>query len=856
MTPGHFQLFHPGAIRDLAIRRDMLPRPLVMPGYMRAEERERLVTLLLGCLAAAGMPSAEVIRLSWQDRERLDAGARPLALSLESNDLLWLVVETPVEHADLYRFVDAVDALTLIDMRVQGGDEYVQWLAVLKTSLLSAAQSSWRRHAQHGDTDQVNFHRAGAWYESPIDALDYANHLATGLFSGSSLSYAERLAAARVLAARAATLSAKSLRALLYFAMRERLDALRLDEAPPDYAAFYPQWRDAGLGWLTGAEFTPLPALERLAEIEVVSMFAAEWPRGAGDFEPFHRLRDQLHKALSPPDVDHQPHFLGGDLQLRPGVPLNTEGTCGQPEDIRAAITPVFPALAPDAEDQAVQEAMMAETDTPRRHLLLAWRATLWLDAAATGGADKERQAENAVTRALHDIQDKLDPRGANPLARQAASAWARLRCVIADGLCEQARVARAAELIPMAMNHYTSALAVFRDLGDIKNQAEVLHQMADVIAPRGEPTRALDLWREALALFEKAGDLKSKAATLHQMAGVIAQQGDVQRAFDLWDQSLRLSEQIGDVKGKAATLNNMALVFSQQGDVQRALDLWNQSLLLKEQIGDVQGKAATLHNMADVIAQQGDVQRALDLWNQSLLLKEQIGDVQGKAASLNNMAFIIAQQDGVQRALDLWNQSLVLMEQIGDVQGKAATLTSMALAAGKQGDAVEERRLNVAAARALALVRAWLDLVTVLRNLGASGGDEATGYLAQALWIALRAGVPMHHAVNLAARLLEQITPAADAAPMMAAAALWFARTRGEAHPQREQYQQGAFNMLVNCARARGISTQEDFDAWVAREGLTDPARVVPALSVALEGMVAPDGWLFDRALFGAGAD
>ena len=400
-------------------------------------------------------------------------------------------------------------------------------------------------------------------------------------------------------------------------------------------------------------------------------------------------------------------------------------------------------------------------------------------------------------------------------------------------------------------MGLWQQSLALKEQIGDVRGQAATLHNMAGVIAQQGDVARAMGLWQQSLALKEQIGDVQGKAATLANMAGVIARQGDVARAMGLWEQPLALLEQIGDVQGKAATLHEMAGAIAQQGDVARAMGLWQQSLALEDQIGDVQGKAATLHQMAGVIARQGDVARAMGLWEQSLALKEQIGDVQGQAATLANMAVFIAQPGDVARAMELWEHSLALLEQIGDVQGKAATLANMAWAAGQQGDRERQRALNLQAARALGSVRAWPDLVTVLNNLGSGDDADAPAFLAQALWLALRVGVPVDAAVMVGARLVAGIGAEHPLAPCVAAGCIYLAQTRKGGHPRGEEMHALASRALFACAQARRVSPQ-DIAAWLAREGLGTVERLLPALDRALEQMVGDGEWLFDRSLVG----
>jgi tetratricopeptide (TPR) repeat protein len=382
-----------------------------------------------------------------------------------------------------------------------------------------------------------------------------------------------------------------------------------------------------------------------------------------------------------------------------------------------------------------------------------------------------------------------------------------------------------------------------------------VLHSLARAEEVLGETGEALAHFERARELCPTIGDntpesvIKEYSAILHNLAGLLRTLGDVPRALELWQQSLDIEEQIGDVQGKAATLHNMAGVIAQQGDVPRALELWQQSLELKEQIGDVRGKAATLHNMAGVIAQQGDVPRALELWQQSLALLEQIGDVQGKAATLHQMAGVIAQQGDVPRALELWQQSLALQEQIGNVQGKAATLANMAWAAGQTGDKARKIELNREAARILGGVRAWPDLVTVLRNLGSEESPESVQYLAQAVWLLYRVHVPVSSAVPLAAAFVRRVGLEQTAALPVAGLAAFLAATRGSDHPKQEEFQKLAASMLGACAEAAGV-VEADLTKWTESSKVVDIDEQRSRFDAVVDELVPADAWLFERGL------
>ena len=158
---------------------------------------------------------------------------------------------------------------------------------------------------------------------------------------------------------------------------------------------------------------------------------------------------------------------------------------------------------------------------------------------------------------------------------------------------------------------------------------------------------------------------------------------------------------------------------------------------------------------------------------------------------------------------------------------------------------------MNLAAAKALAEVRAWLDLITVLGNLGTGDDPNTARYLAQAVWLLLRATAPLDDSVHTTASLLGKVGPDAEAGPLIAAAAMYFAATRGEKHPQRDEMQQLAMGMMAACGKARNVP-EDEFEKWFTDEGLLDAAKWLPKLDAALVQLVSGDEhWLFDRSQF-----
>ncbi len=183
-------------------------------------------------------------------------------------------------------------------------------------------------------------------------------------------------------------------------------------------------------------------------------------------------------------------------------------------------------------------------------------------------------------------------------------------------------------------------------------------------------------------------------------------------------------------------------------------------------------------------------------------------------------MAEVITQQGDIPKAIALYEQSLEIQQQIGDVKSKAATLGKMAYWVGKTGDKARQLKLNLQATLALVQVRAYVDLVTVLSNLGLADESNSLVYLAQVIWLTLRIKAPLSQTIQLISALYNRVPQGDELEAMLGATAMFFCKYRGEGHPQLEELQKRSFKIISGAANAQGI-TLEAIEAWFVQQRL-----------------------------------
>ncbi|MCC5637873.1 CHAT domain-containing protein [Nostoc sp. CHAB 5844] len=239
------------------------------------------------------------------------------------------------------------------------------------------------------------------------------------------------------------------------------------------------------------------------------------------------------------------------------------------------------------------------------------------------------------------------------------------------------------------ALIFFKQSLPLRQQVGDQAGQAVTLNNIGGVYDALGDKQQALVYYNKSLALLKQEGDQAGQAVILNNIGGVYNALGDKQQALNYYNQSLPISQKMGNKAQEAITLNNIGGVYDALGDKQQALVYYNQSLPISQQAGDRSGQAVILNNIGGVYDALGDKQQALKYYNQSMPLRRQVGDRTGEAITLNNIGGIYDALGDKQQALKYYNQSLVLSRQVGDKAGQAVTLNNI----GRVYDALADKQ-------------------------------------------------------------------------------------------------------------------------------------------------------------------
>jgi hypothetical protein len=102
--------------------------------------------------------------------------------------------------------------------------------------------------------------------------------------------------------------------------------------------------------------------------------------------------------------------------------------------------------------------------------------------------------------------------------------------------------------------------LPVFERLGDLREHAVTMGQIADILVRRGELDEALRIRKEEeIPVFERLGDVRARAVTMGKIADILFRHGDLDEARALHDERLAVNRRLDHADGIASALWGLA---------------------------------------------------------------------------------------------------------------------------------------------------------------------------------------------------------------------------------------------------------------------------------------------------------
>lgn len=196
----------------------------------------------------------------------------------------------------------------------------------------------------------------------------------------------------------------------------------------------------------------------------------------------------------------------------------------------------------------------------------------------------------------------------------------------------------------------FAAALTIYQQLNDAQGVARMFNALGSV-AYFQDARAAIDYFEEALNMHQMLGNQREMAGTLNNLALLAEGQADYPRAAALHQQALELFQTLEDDVNTAYVLGNLGVVAEHSGELAKATQYYQQSLELHERTGEKWGMAAMLTNLGSTLGRLQRSQEALPLLIEGLSIFREVDDRAGMAQALSALAHNAQQRQAYQDA-------------------------------------------------------------------------------------------------------------------------------------------------------------------------------------------------------------
>ncbi len=256
----------------------------------------------------------------------------------------------------------------------------------------------------------------------------------------------------------------------------------------------------------------------------------------------------------------------------------------------------------------------------------IAWQ----LPAAALSFFTRRRYWADCIT--THDI--------ALASVRRVGNRWAEALVLNNLGM------ALSSQRMDAALGYFDQALAIRREIGDLRGVGQSVSNMADYLVLRQRFGEALDPLQEALAIQRQVANRYGEGIALNNLGEAYVGLGRFEDAIGCLQQARDIFREIGEGRGEGYTLRNLGEAYVGLGRADEALDCLRQALAIHHAVGEGRSEAATLKHLGRAQRYTGQLAAARESWTRAHAIFDELGDETEAAEVYSELVALSTESD------------------------------------------------------------------------------------------------------------------------------------------------------------------------------------------------------------------
>lgn len=217
------------------------------------------------------------------------------------------------------------------------------------------------------------------------------------------------------------------------------------------------------------------------------------------------------------------------------------------------------------------------------------------------------------------------------------------------------------------AERYFDIALRFAVEDGNEQAQATTLHHLGRLEMLRGNPARAVELYRRCLDVARDIDDQVGQTWTHCRVAEALHALDQHDQAIVHLHQAQWFAQRIGDDSAQASSLALMGSVFKDRGDVRTAQAYAEQALAVAESIPDLDITVQIYGTLAEITSERGDAEAAVRSATHAIELCQRTRNVSAEGRSHEVLGDVLFSSGDITNAVVAWQQAIRLYEHVGN---------------------------------------------------------------------------------------------------------------------------------------------------------------------------------------------
>jgi CHAT domain-containing protein len=320
-------------------------------------------------------------------------------------------------------------------------------------------------------------------------------------------------------------------------------------------------------------------------------------------------------------------------------------------------------------------------------------------DSRARYLKSRPRLLRKSVALQLNEIvrsQLRADTQQALSLAEAAVSIARRVRSRQATALCLRSK-ANAFYMLgenKKALEFHAEALRMFREIGDLREQARTLIPTIQPLILLGEYQRAFAAAAEAKTIFERIGDAQRLGHLEINVGNIYHRQDRFEEALACYERAYESLLPFRDSEGLAVALYNMAVCLISLNDFPRALASYQRARQMCVEHGMTLLVTQADYNIAYLYYLRGEYSRAIEMLRATREKSEQNGDAHILALCYLDLSDIYLELNLSSEAREVAHEGWERFRKLGMGYEEAKCQANEAVALSQLGKAIHALEL------------------------------------------------------------------------------------------------------------------------------------------------------------------